>query len=112
MVVYAPVVPTRVAGVDTSCYDLPDGFPQTVLRNRQPDLVLVDGPSGGGNVRFGTIPLVQAWLAPLASFFMDDALRDWELAIADAWEEIDGIYIFGIHLIGKGLLLGQIRQQR
>lgn len=112
VVVYSPVVPLRVAGVDTSCYDLPDRLLQTVLRNRRPDLVLVDGPSGGGNVRFGTIHLVKDWLAPSASFFMDDALRDWELSIADAWEEIDGIRIFGIYLSGKGLLSGQIQQQR
>lgn len=107
-VVHFPVTRQEIAGMETSCYRFPTDFEKTVLNHRKPELVIIDGPSGGGNVRFGTLPLVKNWVAPSATFILDDALRDWELTVSGYWKNIDNVQILGICLVGKGLLLGKI----
>jgi hypothetical protein len=64
-----------IFGRATTCYDLDEGFLRSFLLTA-PDFVFVDGPSGGGMVRFGTLPLVLEHLGPRCTFFLDDALRE------------------------------------
>jgi hypothetical protein len=62
-------------------------------------------------VRLATLPLVQAVLPTGVSvpFFLDDALRDDELAVAKRWAKMPGIELDGIHVVGEGLLAGRVR---
>lgn len=108
IVVHSPVTLQKIAGMETSCYCFPADFEKTVLNDRKPELVIIDGPSGGGNVRFGTLPLVKNWVAPSTTFILDDALRDWELTVSEYWKNIENIQVFGIYLVGKGLLIGEV----
>jgi hypothetical protein len=39
---------------------------------------------------------------------MDDALRPGELGVAKQWQKLSYIRLFGIYLIDKGLLAGEI----
>lgn len=95
-----------VAGRETVCYDLSTAFAREFVPRDGPGLILVDGPAGGGDVRFGTIPLLQPYLPDETPFFLDDALRDDELRVADAWAQLPGVTILGIHVVGEGLLAG------
>lgn len=108
LVYHVPLALQRVTNKEVLCYDIPKDFPDAILSGRKPDFVIIDGPSGGGNTRLGTLPLVQNWLAPSAYFLLDDALRDWELSIANEWSRINGIQVLGIHFVGKGLLSGYV----
>jgi hypothetical protein len=97
-----------VAGRETLCYDLSPEFTQEFVPRDGPGLILVDGPAGGGDVRFGTIPLIQPCLPGRTPFFLDDALRDDELRVADAWAQLPGFAVRGIHVVGEGLLVGSV----
>lgn len=97
-----------VAGRETLCYDLSTEFSRDFVPRNGPGLILVDGPAGGGDVRFGTIPLIQPCLPDGTMFFLDDALRDDELRVADAWAQLPGFAIHGIHVVGEGLLVGSV----
>ena len=106
-VVYCPLRRQVIEGMETICYDFPHEVIM-ILENKHPDLVVIDGPSGEEGVRFGTLPLVLPFLNPGAWFFLDDALRDGELEIAQQWSHLPKVRIDGIYFIGKGLLVGKI----
>jgi len=107
-IIHAPLQPQVIEGIQTTCYNLPIGFLKTVLGNYCPGLVMIDGPAAESNARFGTLPLVRRFLAPKAWFFLDDALRDEELEVAQLWKRLRYIRINGVYLNGKGLLVGQV----
>ena len=98
-----------IGGRRTTCYDLDDVFLSTFV-DLEPDVIVVDGPSGGGDVRFGTLPLVLGHLASPCTFFLDDALREAEIHVANLWRELPQIALSRIHLVGHGLLEGRIVQ--
>jgi len=106
-VVHCPLRRQVIGGVRTTCYDLSHSVRAT-LAEKRPDVAVIDGPSGKPGVRFGTLPLVLHFLSPGAWFFLDDALRDAELEIAQRWSRFSNVRIDGIYLIGKGLLVGQV----
>jgi predicted O-methyltransferase YrrM len=91
----------------TCCYAIPGGFSE-VIGDRRIDLAIIDGPAGAAGVRFGTLPLMQPYLADGATFVLDDALRDGELAIAASWRQLSYLRIDGLLLIEKGLLVGRV----
>jgi hypothetical protein len=103
-----PLVEQEIGGSRTSCYDLPPDFLGEFLGGARPDFVLVDGPSGGGEVRFGTLPLVAPFLAEGATFLLDDARRDGELRVAARWRALDGVRVEGVYAREKGLLVGSV----
>jgi hypothetical protein len=97
----------RIHGHHAPCYALDDGFLRAFL-GAAPDFVLVDGPSGGGMVRFGTLPLVLGHLGSPCTFFLDDALREDEIHVASLWRKLPEVEIAAVHLVGHGLLEGRL----
>ena len=104
----APLRPQVIEGIQTTCYDLPHSLLQSALEHDRPDLVVIDGPAGESNTRFGDLALVRQFLAPQTRFFMDDALRDEELQVAQLWKRLEYIQVDGVYLNDKGLLAGRI----
>ena len=107
-IVHSPLCQQMIEGVPDTCYDLSRDFLVRVLEGNRPDFVVIDGPAAGPGARFGTLPLVRHFLSHEARFFLDDALRDGELRIAQLWSRIPYVQVTGVHLPGKGLLVGQV----
>ena len=111
-VLVADIVAVRVHGRETRCYDLAGCGLDDALQGRAIDLVLIDGPAGGGALgipgsRLATVPMLRDRSASGAPFFLDDAFRDTELAIARAWSRLKYVRIMGITAVGKGMLFGR-----
>jgi len=96
-----------IGGNSTACYDLDESFLSSFLESA-PDVILVDGPSGGGTVRLGTLPLVQDHVRTPCTFFLDDALREEEIAVASLWRRLAAVNLSRVHVVGHGLLEGRI----
>jgi predicted O-methyltransferase YrrM len=96
-----------ICGHATACYDIDQRFLCSFLPTA-PDLVFIDGPSGGGTVRFGTLPLVLRHLNAGCTFFLDDAIRDDEIHVASLWQTLPEIEFAAVHLVGHGLLEGKV----
>jgi hypothetical protein len=96
-----------IFGRSTACYDLDEMFLDSFLETA-PDFVIVDGPSGGGTVRFGAVPLVLGHLRVPCALFLDDALREDEIHVASLWRRLAGVDLTAVHLVGHGLLEGRI----
>jgi hypothetical protein len=76
-----------------------------LLRAHPPEIVLVDGPTmESGASRLGAVELVAPFAAGDVTLLLDDALRDAELRIAEAWGRRDDVTVAGIRLTPKGLL--------
>jgi hypothetical protein len=99
-----------IGGLSTACYDLDQSFLSSFLEIA-PDVILVDGPSGGGTVRLGTLPLVQDHVRIPCTFFLDDALREEEIAVASLWRRLAAVELSRVHIVGHGLLKGRIVHQ-
>ena len=74
------------------------------IGDARPEMVMVDGPFGKYGARFSTLPLVHSLLAADAEIWMDDALRDSELAIARWWHELGYISDPELQWTAKGIL--------
>lgn len=98
-----------ICGHSTACYDIDDSFLRQFLATA-PDLLFVDGPSGGGTVRFGTLPLVLGHTRVPCTFFLDDALREDEIHVGSLWRKLTGVEFAAVHVVGHGLLEGRIVQ--
>jgi hypothetical protein len=77
------------------------------IGDSRPEMVMVDGPFGKYGARFSTLPLVHSLLASDAEIWMDDALRDSELAIARWWNELGYISDPELQWTAKGILRAQ-----
>ena len=87
-----------------ACYLLDDAA-EKILSLRSPELIFVDGPSFySGASRLGTIDLIAPFLRGDAIVLLDDALRDAELCIAQAWQRRPDLTVHGIRATPKGLL--------
>jgi predicted O-methyltransferase YrrM len=89
-------------------YDLDDALLSSITEPTPPDLVLIDGPSGGRMGRFGALRLLLPYLRFGTTVMLDDALRDEELTVARRWRDAGILEIDGIHMLGKGLLVGHV----
>jgi predicted O-methyltransferase YrrM len=98
-----------ICGRATACYDIDEDFLRSFLPIT-PDVVFIDGPSGGGMGRFGTLPLVLRHLDPGCTFFLDDALRHDEIQVASLWQVFPEIEFTALHVVGHGLLEGRVVQ--
>jgi hypothetical protein len=96
-----------ICGHTTACYAIDDPFLRRFLET-VPDLLLIDGPSGGGTVRFGTLPLVLGHASVPCTFFLDDALREDEIQVASLWRKLIDVEFSAVHVVGHGLLEGRI----
>jgi hypothetical protein len=98
-----------IRGQSTACYDLDEMFLRAFLET-VPDVLVVDGPSGGGTARFGTLPLVLGHIGTPCTFFLDDALREDEIQVASLWQKLTRVELGAVHLVGHGVLEGRIVQ--
>ena len=103
---HAPVGRRMVGGLPMDCCDLAGvaGF----LGGARPELILVDGPLGIPGSRVTVLPEVLGFAAPKAVFLLDDAFRDGELLVAQAWNAHPGIHVDGVVWVGKGFLQGKV----
>ena len=75
------------------------------------DCVIIDGPSGPPGCRLSTLPSIIEFCRHGTRWFLDDALRDGELAVLSEWSKHPGIVVEGIYPIGKGLATGVITSE-
>jgi predicted O-methyltransferase YrrM len=106
-IVHSPLREQTIEGHDTACYDISDAVLKALASEAPPDFVVIDGPAAKPGQRFGTLPLVESVLKPGARFFLDDALRMGEIEVGRLWSRRPHVRVDGIHLFGKGLLVGQ-----
>lgn len=104
----ANLIEQQIGSIATACYQLPPALLDQFFEDAHPECVVIDGPAGDNGVRFGTIPLVFRHLAPHASVFLDDGLRDSELDTADQWGRLQYVHWDGMRWTGKGLLCGRL----
>ncbi len=108
-IVHAPL--TR-DGEGPGCYGMTPEL-RAALLACPPELILVDGPSlRSGASRLRTLELASPYLRHDAFVVLDDALRDAELTIAQAWADSAAVDVRGIRLVGHGLLEARLRRPR
>jgi tRNA A58 N-methylase Trm61 len=108
-VVHRVLVAQAAPDGETQSYDLSGDFLATLLQQDSPDLIVVDGPSGGSFARFPVLPNVRACLAAETRFLLHDGLRDHELLlVAKAWRGVPGIRVEGVYVDGEGFLTGTV----
>jgi len=103
----APVGDTRTDAFQSQGYAVGPEEMGQFLDGVQPEMVLIDGPLGGYGARFSTLPAVHPWLASDAEIWMDDALRDSELAIAYWWAELGYLQAPSLQFTAKGIVRGR-----
>lgn len=106
-IVHSPLREQTIEGHDTVCYGISEAVLGALASEAPPDFVVIDGPAAKSGQRFGTLPSVEGVLKPGARFFLDDALRRGELEVGRLWSRRPHVRVDGIHLFGKGLLVGQ-----
>jgi hypothetical protein len=102
----APVTMGVVDAFESTGYGVTAEEMGTFLGGAQPQMVLVDGPLGGYGARFSTLIVAHPWLASDAEIWMDDALRDSELAIAYWWSELGYLQDARLQFSAKGIVRG------
>jgi hypothetical protein len=105
---HAPLLQKDVAGRTVNVYDLPASV-LSELEKEPPELVFIDGPgkAGGRFGRWAVLHVVIPLLPRGFRFFLDDALLDSALESAQLWDEIPGVRIAGVALVGHGVLVGE-----
>jgi len=103
----APVGETQSDAFRSQGYAIDPDQMGRFLNGVQPEMVLIDGPLGGYGARFSTLPAVHPWLAADAEIWMDDALRDSELAIAYWWSELGYLEAPSLQFTAKGIVRSQ-----
>jgi len=103
----APVEAVTVDAFSGPGYSITIDQMAEFLGEARPEMVLVDGPFGKYGARFSTLPVARPWLATDAEIWMDDALRDSELAIARWWAALGYLTAPQVQWSAKGILRGQ-----
>lgn len=80
----APLTEVEVEGESFSWYAI-----DTLVKLRDVDLLLIDGPPGstGALARYPALPMLSASLSPRALIVLDDANRPQEKEVADRWRK-------------------------
>ena len=102
----APVERVLIDAFESSGYAVTVEQMGAFLGDVRPEMVLIDGPFGGYGARFSTLPVAHPWLADDAEIWMDDALRDSELAIAHWWEALGYLSSPTLQFTAKGIVRG------
>lgn len=108
LVLHAPLKAQQIEGEETRCYDFTGMRLEEHFEHWPVTFVFIDGPAAEFGARFGTLPLLYPFMRREAHFFLDDALRDSELWIAQKWKRLPYLRLEGIYLQEKGLLGGKI----
>ena len=108
-VVTVPLGEMKIGGVVTLCYRIERDV-ASEIKAFDPDFIVIDGPSQvSGGSRLAIVPSLAPLLKRRVCFVMDDAYRDAELEVGARWEKESQIGVDGIVLLGRGLLIGQLR---
>jgi hypothetical protein len=96
-----------------ACYDFDEKKLFEATGGLRPDMIIVDGPTGGGVggfpfARMLTAPILSMYAKPDALFCMDDAYRDTEIKETQSWIESQTLHVLGVKAVGKGLMMGLI----
>lgn len=109
---HAPLVAKEVAGRSVPTYDLA----ATILAELEAILQASSSSTGPGKAGgpFGRWAVLHTVLPLqprdfLFRFSLDDALTDSALESAKRWEDIPGVRIQGVALVGHGVLVGDYR---
>jgi hypothetical protein len=89
-------------------YRFDDAAIERALAGRRADLLLIDGPSGPPGCRDSTLPALARFCRSGARWFLDDAFRDGELKVLEAWSNVRGFVVEGIVPVAKGLATGTV----
>src|SRR5262245_36905 len=105
---HAPLERAEIAGRGVNVYDRPPQVLAEVDAER-PDLVFIDGPgkAGGRTARWAVLHTVLPLLPNGFRFYLDDALLDWALESGRLWNELPGVHVDGVTLVGHGVLVGE-----
>jgi hypothetical protein len=77
------------------------------------DWVVVEGPIAARGRPVSVLPDVAPLCADGATWFVDDAFRDAQWELLDAWAKTPGVEVRGIFaMVGKGLATGRVRRVR
>ncbi len=104
----APLKLQAIQHVWTESYQLLDQDLREFFGASRPDFVVIDGLTVNHGGRFGTIPLVNSFLSNRAWIYMDDALQDSGLSIAEWWDRLGYVRDCGILWLDKGLLTARL----
>lgn len=81
------------------------------LQRMSADWVLVDGPAGHDGCRVHALPLILPFCSSGTRWFLDDALRDGEIAAMAEWSVNPELRVQGIYPVGKGLGTGTVMKR-
>lgn len=109
-VFHAPLVKEQSFGATRSAYDLPHDAIEQSVASRTVGFVLVDGPAAEDAARVTTLPAVARYLAEGTPVFLDDALREGELAAARYWSRAGLIEHARYVLAESGFMLATARK--
>lgn len=92
------------------CYEFDEQALHDATGGRTIDMVIIDGPTGGGASGFDfarllTSPILSLYSAEKALFFMDDAYRDTEIVSFIRWHDLGILSVAGVKAVGKGLMV-------
>lgn len=98
-----------------ACYDFDEEKLHEACGGLRPDLIIVDGPTGGGQggfpfARMLTAPVLSMYAKPNALFCMDDAYRDTEIKETQSWIQSETLQVLGVKATGKGLMIGLVKE--
>ena len=96
-----------------ACYDFDEEKLFEACGGVRPDMIIVDGPTGGGvggfpYARMLTAPILSMYVKPNALFCMDDAYRDTEIKETQSWIDSNTMQVLGVKAVGKGLMMGLV----
>jgi hypothetical protein len=94
---------------ETLSYDLGTEFVTGLLPTPGPDLIVIDGPSGGRLVRYPVLPGLQPYLTRETPFLLHDGLRDYELRVAQMWRRLPGVTVEGVFVVDEGFVAGTVK---
>lgn len=103
-------------GDEFSCYEFDEKKLHDAFHGTRPDMVLIDGPVGGGPhgiafARFLTVTMANLLCADGALILLDDAYRDTEIQMMVTWPKMyENLDIMGVKMVGKGTMIAAINR--
>jgi hypothetical protein len=82
------------------------------LGGQMPDMIIIDGPTGGkegGNLftRMLAVPILKLYSGAETLFFLDDSYRDTEILSMIEWHTQGYLNVIGVKMVGKGTMVAQ-----
>ena len=97
------------------CYDFDEKALHEACGGIRPDMIIIDGPTGGGQngyifARLLTVPILSKIAAPECVYFLDDTYRDTEIVAMQDWHQSLLINVLGVKMCGKGTMVATSRK--